>query len=94
MYVPVAMPGAEKLLFPEEKLFSKGIKSSQRSFFKLDIMFSAYNRIHFLAVSFPDHPKIATLNQGRNWHSIADSSLFPTSMYLLWNFSPKKNWFF
>ena len=36
------LPGAEKLLFPEEKLFSKGNKYSQRSFLKLGIMFSAY----------------------------------------------------
>ena len=40
--VPVAMPGAEKLLFPEVKQFSKGNKYSQRSFLKLGIMFSAY----------------------------------------------------
>ena len=55
-YVPVAMPGAEKLLFPEVKLFSKGNKYYQRSFFKLGMMFSAYNKIHFLAVSLPDQP--------------------------------------
>ena len=52
--VPVAMPGAEKLLFPEVK--QKGNKYSQRSFFKLGMMFSAYNKIHFLAVSLPDQP--------------------------------------
>ena len=27
-------------------------------------------------------------------HSIANSSLFPTSMQLQWHFQPQKNWFF
>ena len=57
-YVPVVMPRAEKLLLPEEKMFSKGNKYSQRSFFKLGMMFSAYNKINLFAVSLPDQPYV------------------------------------
>ena len=66
-YVPVVMPRAEKLLLPEEKMFSKGNKYSQRSFFKLGMMFSAYNKIQFLAVSLPGQPLYVLLGSAAHY---------------------------
>ena len=57
-YVPVAMPGMKNFCFRKKNCFQRETSILREVFFKLGMMFSAYNKINLFAVSLPDQPYV------------------------------------